>query len=101
MGKLLELKGCSVSYAYDGEQAIEKAALVSPDLILLDIGLPDMDGYTVAKTLRARGYEGRLIALTGYSTEEARAKGQGAGFEHYLIKPAGLADLTRVIPEIA
>lgn len=101
MGKLLELKGCSVSYAYDGRQAVEQAINTSPDIILLDIGLPDQDGYMVAKTIRARGYHGRLIALTGYSTPDARTKGQESGFEYYLVKPAGFADLKRVIPEIA
>jgi DNA-binding response OmpR family regulator len=72
-----------------------------PMIILLDLGLPDQDGHSVAKTIRARGYHGTLIALTGFSTDEARAKGRESGFEHYLVKPAGLADLKRVIPEIA
>ena len=101
MGRLLELKGCTVFYAYNGKQAIEEAMNTSPDIILLDIGLPDQDGYTVAKTIRARGFRGRLIALTGFSNEDARLKGRDAGFEHYLVKPAGFADLKRVIPEIA
>ncbi len=101
MGKLLELKGCVVSYAYDGAQAIEQTMNTNPEIVLMDIGLPDQDGYAVAKTMRARGYHGRLIALTGYSTEDARAKGSAAGFEHYVIKPAGFDDLKRVIPEIA
>ena len=101
MGKLLELKGCVVSYAYDGAQAIEEATSNNPDIVLMDIGLPDQDGYAVAKTMRARGYHGRLIALTGFSTEDARKKGSAAGFEHYVIKPAGFEDLKRVIPEIA
>jgi two-component system CheB/CheR fusion protein len=50
--------------------------------------------------MRARGYHGMLIALTGYSGEEMRAQGRDAGFEHYLVKPAGLSDLRRVIPGI-
>lgn len=101
IGKLLTLSGCDVSYAYDGRQATEQAVLLSPDIILLDLGLPDQDGYAVGKTLRARGFRGRLIALTGYSTDEARQKGKEAGFEHFLIKPAGLKDLKRAIPGIA
>jgi signal transduction histidine kinase len=101
IGRLLELKGCSISYAYTGQQALEAVAEMPPDIAILDIGLPDMDGYTLAKSLRLRGYQGRLIALTGYSTEDARKKGREAGFEHYLAKPASLADLKRVIPEIA
>lgn len=101
IGKLLELRGCVVDYAYDGRQAIEKVADLNPDIVILDVGLPDQDGYSVAKTLRARGYHGRLIALTGYNTEGDRAKGKEVGFEHHLVKPAGFADLKRVIPEIA
>jgi signal transduction histidine kinase/CheY-like chemotaxis protein len=100
MGKLLEMRGCAVEYAYDGRQAIEKTEQMQPQVILLDLGLPDQDGYRVAKTIRARGYRGKIIALTGYSGEEVRVKGSEVGFEHYLVKPAGLEDLKRVIPEI-
>ncbi|HRH55745.1 MAG TPA: ATP-binding protein [Candidatus Paceibacterota bacterium] len=101
VGRLLELRGCSVSYAYTGGQAIDEMARLSPDIAILDLGLPDQDGYAVAKTIRARGFRGRLIALTGFSTDEAREKGRETGFEHYLTKPTGLEDLKRAIPEIA
>jgi CheY-like chemotaxis protein len=101
MGRLLDLKGCTVFYAYDGEHAIKEAEEAEPDVILLDIGLPDMDGYTVARTIRTQGYQGRLIALTGFSTDDARAKGASAGFDHYLIKPIGFEEIKQVIPEIA
>jgi len=100
IGRLLELQGCRVAYAYDGAQGIDAALALAPDVVILDIGLPDQDGYAVARTMRARGFRGRLIALTGYSTEDARARGKDAGFEQYLIKPAGLAELRRVLPEI-
>ena len=71
-----------------------------PDVVLLDVGLPDKDGYAVAKTLRERGFRGRIIGLTGYSTEDAKSRGKKSGFDHYLVKPAGLADLKRVLPEL-
>jgi signal transduction histidine kinase len=100
LGKLLELKGCSVHYAYTGEQALAEARTTSPDIIILDIGLPDHDGYSVAKMLRAIGFTNRLIALTGFSTEDARQKGAAAGFDHYLVKPVSLAELKKVIPEL-
>jgi signal transduction histidine kinase/CheY-like chemotaxis protein len=100
MGRLLELKGCAVIYAYTGAHAIEKALFHSPKVILLDIGLPDMDGYAVTKSLRARGYLGRIIGLSGYGAANDREKGKQAGFDHYLVKPAGLADLLRVLPEL-
>ncbi len=101
IGKLLEVRGCVVDYAYSAQQAIECAIRLSPDVILLDLGLPDLDGYATAKTMRARGYRGKLVALTGWSGEESRLKVRESGFEGYIVKPAGLADLKRVIPEIA
>jgi signal transduction histidine kinase len=97
IGRLLELQGCTVAYAYTGAQAIEKASSLSPQAILLDVGLPDMDGYTVAQQIRARGFTGHLVALTGYSTGDAREQATKAGFDHYLVKPTGLADLRRVL----
>ncbi len=101
IGKLLMLRGAQVSYAYDAGQAIEKTVKEQPDIVILDLGLPDRDGYSVAQSLRAQGYEGRLIALTGFSTEDARSKGLGAGFDAFLVKPAGLAELMEAIPQLA
>lgn len=100
VGRLLEMQGCSLSYAYSGGQALEHMNEATPEVILLDIGLQDQDGYTVAKKLRTRGYGGLLIALTGYSTPDARQKGQAAGFDHYLVKPVSMAELRKVIPRI-
>jgi signal transduction histidine kinase/CheY-like chemotaxis protein len=99
LGRLLELKNCVVSYAYDGAQAIRQAIDLVPEIIILDIGLPDRDGYSVAKYLRERGYTGKLIALTGFSTTDAREKGKVAGFDHYLIKPISLNELMSVIQD--
>jgi signal transduction histidine kinase len=97
IGKLLELKGYEVSYAYDGTHALEQFFEFSPEAILMDIGLPDMTGYQAAKALRTAGYTGRLIALTGYSSEEDREKAKAAGFDYHLVKPVGMADLRRVL----
>ncbi len=101
LGRLLELRGCVVSYAYNGAEAIEQVHTLSPDVVLLDVGLPDIDGYEVAKTLRTQGFTGLVVALSGYSTADAKQRGKEAGFDHYLVKPAGLADLRRVIPKIS
>ncbi len=100
IGRLLELSGCSVSYAHTGTSAIEHTLAIQPMIVILDIGLPDQDGYNVARTLRTQGFTGRLIALTGFSTDEARDKGTTAGFDDYLVKPAGLADLRQAISEL-
>jgi len=97
IGRLLEIQGHEALYAYDGEQALELAAAKSPDIILLDLDLPDMDGYQVAAKLHAREYKGRLIALTGLSTADAKTKGVAAGFEQYLLKPVGVEELKRAL----
>jgi CheY-like chemotaxis protein len=97
IGKLLELHGCGVSFAHTGAEAIEKAGS-RPDVIVLDIGLPDQDGHSVARALRANGYAGLLIALSGFSTPDSKKEAVQAGFDHYLVKPAGLAELRAVIP---
>lgn len=97
IGRLLEFQGYKVAYAYDGNQGIMKARGVSPDAIFLDIGLPDQDGWRVAKQLRAQGFKGRLIALTGYGIEHSKTVDREVRFDHYLVKPVGLADLQRVL----
>lgn len=89
LAMLLRLKGCEVSVARDGRSAIAAAQAEPPDVALLDIGLPDMDGYQVARELRALpGLERtRLVAVTGFGQEEDRRRSREAGFEHHLVKP--------------
>jgi signal transduction histidine kinase/CheY-like chemotaxis protein len=100
LGKLLAMRGAQPEFAYNGAEGIEKAARHKPHVILLDIGLPDQDGYNVAKVLREEGFSGRLIALTGYSTDEAKRRVAASGFDDYLVKPAGLVELRKAIPEL-
>lgn len=97
VGKLLELKGYGVIYAYDGAHAIERCLADAPDVVLLDIGLPDGDGFGVAKAMRTMGFSGKLVALTGFSDDEDRRKAAEAGFDHHLVKPVGIAELRRVL----
>ena len=70
-----------------GAEALEAVSRVHPDLVLLDIGLPDVDGYDVARQLRAAGYSGTLAALTGHGLAEDRDRARRAGFDHHLVKP--------------
>jgi CheY-like chemotaxis protein len=82
--------GFAVEVAHDGASALEKAAEFKPDIGVLDVGLPDMDGYQLAGKLRA--LEGlpanlRLIALTGYGGDEERKRSKAAGFDVHLVKP--------------
>lgn len=96
---VLRLDGHEVKTASDGPSAMQIATDFQPDVILLDIGLPDMDGYEIGRRLRAMPdfAEVLLIALSGYAGEEHLDRATQAGFDHYLVKPAGLAQLNRLI----
>lgn len=86
---LLDLEGHRVLVAYDGESALKLAVEERPEVVLLDIGLPGMDGYAVARALRARTDipAPRIIGLTGYGQPDSRAKSKAAGFDVHLVKP--------------
>ena len=92
---ILSFAGHDVRIAASGQEALEMAKEFEPNVILLDIGLPDMSGYEVARLLRRmpqlRGV--RLIAVSGYDTPEARAKSEEAGFDFHVGKPVNLAAL--------
>jgi signal transduction histidine kinase len=92
MGRLLELKGQEVTIAHDGPSAVELAKDLQPDVVILDIGLPDMNGYEVVETLRREGCcpDSYFIAITGYGQEQDRARSKEAGFTHHLVKPVDL-----------
>ncbi|HEX3131261.1 MAG TPA: response regulator [Thermoanaerobaculia bacterium] len=98
LGMLLELHGHEVRLAYDGQEALDAAGLFLPDVMLLDIGLPKMDGFEVASRLRQDSRHDRmlLVAVTGYGRDGDRERARAAGFDHHLIKPVDprtLADL--------
>ena len=99
LGELLSIWGHEVDIANEGHTALEKARRRPPDVVLLDIGLPGMDGYEVAKALRAEpGLERiRLIALTGYGQETDRRRSSLAGFDHHLVKPVDVEHLRRLL----
>jgi len=92
LGALLQLLGAEVRVAYGGTQALELFATWHPAVVLLDIGMPDLDGCAVAEEIRRRpdGREITLIALTGWGQEEDRLRSFTAGFDHHLIKPANV-----------
>jgi two-component system CheB/CheR fusion protein len=87
---LLKVGGHQVRTAHDGPAALEEAASFRPEVVLLDIGLPRMDGYEVARRLREEvGLRGALlVAVTGYGQEEDRRRAEEAGFQVHLVKPA-------------
>ena len=96
---LLAAQGHAVRTAHDGLAALEAARAFQPEVVLLDIGLPRMDGYEVARRLRGQaGFERTLlVALTGYGQEEDRRRTREAGFDAHLVKPADLTILQRLL----
>ena len=85
--------------ASDGAAAIAEAESFSPEVVLLDVGLPRLDGYAVARALRAAPgtTKALLVALTGYGQEEDREKAFAAGFDHHLLKPTDPAQVLAVM----
>lgn len=95
----LRAKGHTVYVAYDGTAGFNTAFRERPDVIICDIGLPGMDGYELARTLtRAAELQGcKLLAVTGYGEQRDKERGQRAGFQHYIVKPADPAEIARLI----
>jgi CheY-like chemotaxis protein len=89
MARLLKFSGHEVRVAHDGEDAIRIAREHRPEVMLLDIGLPGMDGYELATTLRGEEWskDSVLIAVSGYGEEQARDRSKEAGFHQHLVKP--------------
>jgi CheY-like chemotaxis protein len=101
---LLRLWGHEARTAHDGATALEVARAFRPEVVLLDIGLPGgLDGFQVGRRLRAEPGLGEvlLVALTGYGQEEDRRRSQAAGFDHFLVKPVGPAELERLLAALA
>lgn len=99
LGMLLEMDHCTVSVAFDGIQALEALEAFKPDIALLDIGMPGMDGYELARRMRetARGREVVLVALTGWGQADDKKRAMEAGFNEHLTKPVDPDLLARVI----
>lgn len=96
---LLSLMGHETRTAYDGPGGLEAAAGFRPDVALLDLGLPGMSGYEMARAMRVTpGLEGVvLIAVTGWGEEAARLRSREAGFRHHLVKPVDIPELKRLL----
>jgi CheY-like chemotaxis protein len=99
LAALLRLSGHTVETALDGPTAVETAQRFQPEVVLLDIGLPQLDGYAVARALRRHpGLERlRIIAVTGYADDDTRRRTAEAGFDAHLVKPVELDALARTL----
>ena len=99
LAMLLELDGHEVRVAHAGREALEIAGSFLPDVALLDIGMPELNGYAVAKELRREpwGDAVHLIALTGWGQEEDRQRARDAGFDHHMTKPIDLEELEKIL----
>lgn len=99
---LLQMDGHEVRTATDGAEAIVAAGQFQPDAVVLDIGLPGMDGYEVATRIRAteRIRTARLVAMTGYAPYEFRARAKAAGFDEFLVKPVTLTTLRAALAKL-
>jgi CheY-like chemotaxis protein len=99
LGVLLKLIGVDSQVAYSGAEAMAALPVYRPDVVLLDLGMPEMDGEEVARRIRAhpefRGL--RLVALTGWGQAADRERSRAAGFDYHLIKPADVAALASVL----
>jgi PAS domain S-box-containing protein len=101
LAMLLRLWGHEVTVAHDGPAAVQAAAGQCPEVALLDIGLPGMDGYELARQLRAQPALDQtvLVALTGWGQEEDRRRSQEAGFNYHLVKPVDLSALQELLAQ--
>ena len=102
MGLLLEMMGNDVRLAHDGMSAVAAEAEFRPDVVFLDIGMPEMTGFEVCRRIRGkpRGKEPVIVALTGWGQPEDKRRSREAGFDHHLVKPIEPAVLERFLAEL-
>jgi CheY-like chemotaxis protein len=103
LARLLQIHGHDVRIAHDGPTGLDEAKKSKPDVVLLDIGLPGMDGYQLAACLREEETvkDATLIAISGYGQEEDLRLAREAGFDHHLLKPIASDDLIKILKESA
>jgi len=100
---LLQIMGNEVDTAYDGEQAVEAAASLRPEVVVLDLGMPKLNGYEACRRIREQpwGREMFLIALTGWGQEEDRLRTAEAGFNCHMVKPADPETLMKLLASLS
>jgi CheY-like chemotaxis protein len=101
LGLLLRTTGREVQVVESGAQALASVAIECPDAVVLDVGMPGMNGYELAQRLRRRGFAGLLIALTGYGRDQDRQRAVESGIDHYLVKPVDFPQLEELLRSTA
>ena len=98
LAMLLEVRGDEVRIAYDGLEALEAEEAFKPGIVLLDIGMPKLSGYDVARRIReSRGDAVLIVAITGWGQEDDRQRARDAGFDHHFTKPVDFEALLGLI----
>jgi CheY-like chemotaxis protein len=99
LAMLLEFEGHEIYKAHDGADAVRTAERVRPDIVLMDIGLPILNGYEACRRIRDQAWGAAIVmvALTGWGQEEDREQSHAAGFDLHLVKPVDHDDLRRIV----
>jgi len=102
VAEILGLEGYEVRIAHTASEAMQEAQRFTPRVVILDIGLPDEDGFEVARKMKERNelQSTRLIALSGYGQSQYPRRAREAGFERYLVKPVDLDELLALVREL-
>ena len=103
LNMLVELLGHQVRTAFGGEEALRVAAAFQPDVVLLDLGMPDVDGYEACRRMRGEPWGSKMavIAVTGWGQDEDRRKTSLAGFDQHLVKPVDPVVIRRTLEFLA
>jgi PAS domain S-box-containing protein len=103
LGMMLRIMGNEISTAYDGQQAMDRAGEIRPDVVLLDIGLPKLNGYDACRHIRQQpwGKSMVLIAVTGFGQEEDKRRAEEAGFDRHMVKPVNPQALMKMLAEMS
>jgi CheY-like chemotaxis protein len=96
----LRMMGHVVATAHDGLEAIDRAVTFQPGVVLLDLGLPGVNGYQAARRIRAGRTGVKIVALTGWGNPEDLRRSAAAGFDAHLVKPVALAEVIRVLADL-
>jgi signal transduction histidine kinase/CheY-like chemotaxis protein len=97
--RLLSAHGYEAEAVYSGEDALQRLESFAPDLLLLDIGMPVMDGYETTAKAREMGWEGKIAAISGYGQDTDKQRSEKAGFDHHLVKPVPVEEVLALLRE--